>query len=203
MKGGTLVVEAMMSETDVETAIVAHVAREPAVAATSSTGSGGWTTSIVGGGLGADPATVVIQKTRVLPTCQVHSVAFTNHRGVAVEWVIRTWQSPDGSWVVAPVGGGSVGGAPHRNNPWINFAAALGPDGFTAGGRIEGSGSEHAAEVRLLFNDDFTMDDVVQNGIVLFFEPRGLTLPADAEIFDRQGRLLARYKEFDRGPFVM
>ena len=46
------------------------------------------------------------------------------------------------------------------------------------------------------------MEDTVENGIVLFFEPRGLSFPADAEILDKQGRLLASYKEFDRGPFV-
>jgi hypothetical protein len=186
-----------MSETDAEAAIVAHLVTEPGVALATNTGPSGVTSSIVGGGLGADPATVVVQRTRELPTCQMHSVAFTNQQGLAVEWVIRTTQNPDGSWVVAPVGGGSVGGAPRSNKPWVNFAAGFGPDGFTAGGRVEDTGSEDAVQVRLVFKDSFTMDDRVENGIVLFFEARRVRFPADAEILDRQGGLLARDKEFD------
>ena len=96
-----------LAETDVEEAIVATLVREPGVPITSKTGGSGWTASVgSGGGPGADPATIVFQKTRILPTCQMHSVAFTNNRGIPVEEIIRTWQKSDGSWAVAPVGGG-------------------------------------------------------------------------------------------------
>ena len=113
----------VVSETNAEAAIVATLSREPVAVAPGSTGPGGWTSSIVGGGPGADPATIVFHRTRVLPTCQMHAVAFSNHRGLPVEWIVRTWQEPDGTWMVAPVGGGSIGGAPRRSTPWVNFAA--------------------------------------------------------------------------------
>ncbi len=190
-------------ETDAEAAVVATLSRAPVDAAPPrSTGPGGWTSSIAGGGPGADPATIVIQRTRVVPTCQMHAVAFRNHRGLQVEWIVRTWQEPDGAWVVAPVGGGSLGGAPRRSRPWVNFAAGFSPHEFTAGGHVEGDGSEHAVKVRLRFNGDLTMEDVVENGIVLFFEPRCPSFPAQVDIFDGRGGLLASYEEFDQGPFV-
>jgi hypothetical protein len=191
-----------LAETDVELAVVASLVREPGVSTTRRTGASGWTASIVGGGLGADPATIVFQKTRILPTCQMHSVAFTNNRDIPVEWVIRTWQKSDRSWVVAPVGGGGQGHAPLRTKPWVNFSAQFGPDHFAAGGHVEGSGSDQAAKVRMIFGDGFTLEDSVDAGIVLFFEPRGLAFPVDVEILDEQGRLLTRYKDFDQGPLA-
>ena len=190
-----------LAKTDVEEAIVETLVREPGVPITSETGGKGWTASVgSGGGLGADPATIVFQKARILPTCQMHSVAFTNNRGIPVEWVIRTCQKSDRSWVVAPVGGG--GHAPLRTNPWVNFAAQWGPEHFAAGGHVEGSGSEQAVKVRLIFVDGFMPEDSVDAGIVLFFEPRSLAFPADVELLDEHGGLLTKYKEFDRGPFV-
>ena len=177
-------------------------AAPPAEAAT-----GGWRSSIGGGeDWGADPATITFQRTRVLPTCQMHSVAYTlggggPMAGTPMEEVIRTWQQPDGSWVVAPVGGGSSPG-PYRPSPWINFTAGLGPGGFSAGGRVEGIGSDRAHTVRLTFADGLVMEDAVEHGIVLFFEPSGVTFPASVEIVDDSGRSLAAYTEFDGFPFM-
>jgi hypothetical protein len=185
-----------MSETDAEAAIVAHLVDGPADGGTG-TGLGAPTRGIVSGGPHADPTTIVFQRSRQLPSCRMHFVAFTNRQGLAVEWVIRTWQNADGLCVVAPIGGGSAGGAPRRTTPWVNFAAGVGPVGFSAGGRVEGGGSEHAAHVRLIFKDGLTLDDRVENGIVLFFEPRRVGFPADVEILDRRQELLARSSEFD------
>lgn len=190
-----------MAETDVEEAIVATLVIQPAVPITSKTGSG-WTASVgSGGGPGADPASIVFQKTRILPTCRMHSVAFTNDRGIPVQWVIRTWRKSDRSLVVAPVGGGG-GHGPVRTKPWVNFAAQWGPEHFAAGGHVEGSGSEQAVRVRLIFTDGLTLEDSVDAGIVLFFEPRSVVFPANVEILDEHGELFTKYKEFDRGPIV-
>jgi hypothetical protein len=115
--------------------------------------------------------------------------------------VLRTWQESDGSWVIAPVGGGSRGPS-RRTKPWVNFTAGFGAAGFSAGGDVEGMDSEQAHLVRLTFDDGFIMEDTVENGIVLFFEPLGVTFPADAEIFNMYGRRLASYKALDGVPFV-
>ena len=95
-----------MRDTQVEGAVVAHLAREPGVRQRGPLAPRGWTSSVGSGGPGADPSTVVFQRTRPLPTCQLHQVCFTNHVGIPETLVIRTWMEPDGSVVVAPVGGG-------------------------------------------------------------------------------------------------
>jgi hypothetical protein len=191
----------MSLDTGPEAAIVAHLVRRPAATSTSQPRTGGWTSSTACGGPGADPATIVFQRTRMLPSCQMRQVGFFNHRGIPEEWVIRTWQEPDGTWAVAPCGGGSPGPS-RRAKPWINFTAGFGANGFSAGGNIVGTGSEHAHSVRLTFADGNTIDDTVENRIVLFFEPIPVAFPADVEILDENGRRLANYKEFDGFPFV-
>ena len=191
-----------MAETEERKAIVAHLVKEPGVpTGVGRTNPGGWTSSIVvGGGPGADPSTIVFERTRVLPTCHMHCVGFTNHRGRPEVSVIRTWRTAEGSWVVAPVGGGGRGPS-RRPEPWVNFTAGSGPHGFTAGGWIEGTGSEKARSVRLAFADGLVMEDAAENGIVLFFEPRAVTFPADVEILDARGVRLAFHKAFDGFPF--
>jgi hypothetical protein len=54
----------------------------------------------------------------------------------------------------------------------------------------------------MTFADGFVLVDTVDNGIVLFFEPRGMAFPADVEILDAKGSMLASYREFDQVPFV-
>jgi len=192
----------VLAETEELQAIVAHLVKEPGVTTSvSQPGPAGWTSStVVGGGPGADPSTIVFERTRVLPSCHMHSVSFTSHRGLAEVLVIRTWQDPDGSWAIAPIGGGGRGPS-RRSKPWVNFTAGFGPDGFAAGGDVEGTGSEMARTVRLTFADGLVMEDAVENGVVLFFEPVGVSFPADAEILDARGGRLARYKVFDGFPF--
>ena len=188
--------------TEVEEAIVAHLVRQPGVRSASRPGPSGWVASTGGqGGPGADPDSIAFQKTRQLPTCQMHQVAFTNFREIPVELVIRTCLEPDGTWIVSPTGGGSPGPS-RRQEPWVNFTAGFGAEGFSAGGNVEGNGAEQAKLVRMTFADGFVLVDTVDNGIVLFFEPRGMAFPADVEILDAKGSMLASYREFDQVPFV-
>ncbi|MBF6558249.1 MAG: hypothetical protein IVW52_19275 [Acidimicrobiales bacterium] len=41
------------------------------------------------------------------------------------------------------------------------------------------------------------MADSVDSGIVLFFEPRTMAFPAEVEILDAEGSVLAVYRAFD------
>ena len=201
----------MTSDSGGAAAVMAHLVDRRASgtppAPPADAAPGGWRSSTGDGeDWGADPATIVFQRTRMLPTCQMHWVAYTLRaggpmEGTPMEEAIRTWQQPDGSWAVAPVGGGG-GPGPYRPTPWINFTAGFGPGGFSAGGRVEGTGSERAHTVRLVFADGLTMEDVVEHGIVLFFGPGGVTFPASVEIADDSGRSLADYTEFDGFPFM-
>jgi hypothetical protein len=186
-----------MAVTEVEEAIVAHLVRQPGVRSAGRPSPSGWVSHTGGhGGPGADPDSIAFQKTRQLPTCQMHQVAFINFRGIPMELVIRTWQERDGTWIVAPVGGGSPGGS-RRQRPWVNFTAGFGASGFAAGGNVEGLGAEQAKHVRMTFADGFVLADSVDSGIVLFFEPRTMAFPAEVEILDAEGSVLAVYRAFD------
>lgn len=187
-----------MVVTEAEEAIVAHLVKEPGPMRAGGRHSPTGRVSSTGshGGAGADPDSIAFQKTRHFPSCQMHQVAFTNFRGLPMELVIRTWQEADGTWTVAPVGGGSPGGS-RRQRPWVNFTAGLGVSGFVAGGNIEGLGATLAKHVRMTFADGFVSGDSVDSGIVLFFEPRTMAFPAAVEILDAEGEVLASHRVFD------
>lgn len=187
-----------MSLTAAEQAILDHLAAEPGpVTWVSPRSPGGWVASTrSGGGAGADPATVQFRKSRTFAGCQVHEVEFATHDGRSQHMVIRTWQEPDGAWVAAPIGGGA-GRGPYRDRPWVNFAAQWNAHLFAAGGHVIGQGAQAAHLVRLTFADGATIEDVTDNGVVLFFTSPGVTFPARVEILSAAGDVLADYDEFD------
>ncbi len=113
-----------------------------------------------------------------------------------MELVLRTWREPDGTWVVSPVGGGSLGG-PLRQHPWVNFTASFGAFGFVAGGDVEGVGSDQAKVVRMTFADGYVAFDLVDSGIALFFEPGAMSFPAEVEILDADEVVLASHRAFE------
>jgi hypothetical protein len=186
-----------MSLTGAEQAVFDHLAAVPGpVTWVSPPSPGGWVASTrAGGGAGADPATVRFRKIRAFPSCQLHEVEFLTRDGHPQNLLARTWQEPDGTWVAAPIGGGA-GGGPYRSKPWVNFAAQWNAQLFAAGGPVTGQGAEAAHLVRLTFADRTVIEDVVDNGVVLFFASPGVAFPARVEILDTAGDILAEYDEF-------
>jgi hypothetical protein len=187
-----------MSLTGAEQAIFDHLVAEPGpVTWVSPRSPGGWVASTRGGGgAGADPATVRFRKSRTFPGCQLHSVDFVTRDGRPEGMLVRTCQKPDGSWVAAPIGGGG-GGGPYRSRPWVNFAAQWNAHLFAAGGHVIGHGADAAHLVRLTFADGTAIEDVVENGVVLFFASPGVAFPARVEILSAAGDVLAGYDDFD------
>ncbi len=186
-----------MPLTGAEQAVVDHLTADPGpVTWVGPRSPGGWVASTrSGGGMGAEPVTIRFRKSRVFADCQLHEVDFTARSGSREDWLVRTWQEPDGIWVVAPIGGGS-GPGPYRARPWVNFAAQWGADRFTAGGLVIGQGAEAAHTVRLAFADGTTIEDVVEDSIVLFHASPGVAFPARVEILSVSGDVLAEYEEF-------
>lgn len=187
-----------MSWTGAEQAVVDHLTAAPGPVTWASPPSpGGWAASTrSGGGAGADPATIRFRKSRAFPGCQLHEVDFVTRDGRPEEMLVRTWQEPDGSWVTAPIGGGG-GRQPYRSRPWVNFAARWNKHLFAAGGQVTGQGAEAAHLVRLTFAGGTAIDDIMDNGVVLFFTTPGVTFPARVEILDTAGNVLAEYDEFN------
>jgi hypothetical protein len=186
-----------MPLTQAEQAVFDHLTAEPGPVTWAGPPSpGGWQASAQGpGGAGADPATVRFRKSLTFPARQLHLVDFDNREGRPHHAVVLTWQDPGGAWLVAPVGGGS-GLGPYRGRPWVNFSAQWNADMFAAGGHVIGQDAESAHQVRLAFADGTVLDDVVENGVVLFFGEPGVTFPTRVEIRSAAGDLLAQYDEF-------
>jgi len=186
-----------MADDGMRLAVVAHlVQRSEAAEGATQAGRSGWTSSVsYGRGEGADSATIDFVKTKSFSSCQLHSVTFINHRGWTMHDLIKTWQEPDGEWRVHVLGGGA-GPDPHRNSPWVNFCAGFGPLDFSGGGHVVGDGAEQASSVRLTFANDVVLEDTVDNGVVLFFEPRAVVGPADVTVLDGDGTRLVSYREF-------
>ncbi len=78
----------------------------------------------------------------------------------------------------------------------MNFCAGFGSQDFSGGGHVVGDGAEEATSVRLAFANDILIEDTVDNGVVLFFEPRVVVAPADVTVLDEMGATLVSYVEF-------
>jgi len=78
----------------------------------------------------------------------------------------------------------------------VNICAGFGPQDFTGGGHVVGDGAEKAASVRLTFANDIVIEDTIDNGVVLFYEPHNVVMPTDVTIVDDGGNVLATYQEF-------
>jgi len=182
---------------EMRAAVIAHlVERTTATEDGDQAGRRGWTSSIRrADGPGADPATIELVKTKSFPTCQLHEVDYINHKGWSMHVLIKTWQAEDGTWKVHPHGGGA-GPHPRRSHPWVNICAGFGPQDFTGGGHVVGDGAEKAASVRLTFANDIVIEDTIDNGVVLFYEPHNVVMPTDVTIVDDGGNVLATYQEF-------
>lgn len=187
-----------MARTEAQKAVADHLAKKTTVTRREGRPSpSGWTSSTVyAGSQGADTSTIEFVKTKVFPVCELHQVNFANHEGRSMGLLVKTWQNDDGTLTVWPVGGGEGGNRLRRSRPWVNFAAGFGADGFVGGGWVIGDGSEQASSVRLAFANGVTIEDTVDRGVVLFFEPRRVVTPAIVDILDGKGLTLVTYQEF-------
>lgn len=180
-------------------AIADHLASPPAaITRRPRTGRKGWTSVVhLGdrGGEGADRATIEFVKTNMFPSCQLHWVSFVDWAGRSMNLLVRTWRGDDGVWSVSPCGGGA-GDHPRRSRPWVNFVAGFGPDTLVGGGSVVGDGAERAHLVRLTFSNGIVIEDTTEGGVILYFEPRRVVTPAEADILVADGTSLVRYAEF-------
>jgi len=144
----------------------------------------------------ADPSTISFRRTRAFPSCHLHYVTYINPRGWPMVAVLRTRSDGAGSCRVEPMGGGGADG-PTPPRPWLNLAGGFSAHEFAAGGEVVGLGSEAAHRVLFTFANGVTAEDTVEQGIALLCAPDHIVPPARVEISDRDGVVLASYREFE------
>ena len=138
----------------------------------------------------ADPKTVTFRKERAGVKQRIYAVSYSDTIGQVHFDVVGADQQPDGSWSAGGGAGGS-GNGPVRDKPWVNFGSWWGADLFCAGGLVIGAGADQAQFVELSFADQTTVEDTVDDGVVLFLIEHGVELPATANIFNADRTLLA------------
>jgi hypothetical protein len=190
-----------MRSIEAESSVVAYLSSAPgAREVQAGAAPRGWVGYIQhGGGAGAAPSSIRFRRDRAFGPSHMYAVSFSTGDGPPRLMVVRAFQGPDGAWTADPVGGGA-GLGPSRPRPWVNFTARGGRTGsdFAAGGEIIGEGSERARKVLLRFADGTTVEDEVEDGIVLVYIDHPVVCPAQATLLDDEGRALSDYSAFDR-----
>jgi hypothetical protein len=150
-----------------------------------------------GGGLGAKASTVQFLQERRLPDRQIHLVAFENETGQQEQWICYVKVATRGDWQFAGGAGGTNGGEedsmPQRGTPSVNLGAGWRGDLFWAGGRVRTKGLD-VVRVRLISANNIILEDLVQDGLVLFVSDQAVQRPLQAELFDRSGKVVGTHQ---------
>lgn len=159
----------------------------------------------------ADPATLRFLREKQRPGWKLYEITFQELDGEQQRMIFILEQKDDGSW---RTGGGT---SSDMQNQWPNIVVPvrdhpllfLGTQGFTmdhrqylhlAHGDVIDNGF-HVERVRLVNDAGQVLEDIVENGYVFFackLEEQ-VQLPMQAELYDRQGKLVWRQKIPDQG----
>jgi hypothetical protein len=141
------------------------------------------------------PPSVHVLKRRDLPGRQLYAVVFTNQEGLEVFCACELRQQEDGTWSVHGSAGGGLGGGRPSESPRANLGGSPGgqSSGCYFGGLVEVDSAGEVARVDLVSADGVTLDDSVEEGVVLFLGEGPVDLPLSAELYDRAGKLVAAH----------
>jgi hypothetical protein len=159
---------------------------------------GGWSGQSRQGGQDADPTTIRFLKGRAIPGRQVHVVAFVSFmdgRRYNEIWSVEVYQDATGAWDVCAGSGGAGDDDLIRDHPWVILGGGGWPNQFHAGGRVIDNGFG-IVSVRLVTGNGLTMEDTVDDGLVLFVTDQRVEPPIHAELYDRSGALVSRHEVF-------
>lgn len=156
-----------------------------------------------GGGLAAKAATVQFLQERCLPDRQIHLVGFENETGQQEQWICCIKVGTRGAWQFAGGAGGAHAGEeaplPRRGTPSVNLAAGWRGDLFWAGGRVHNKGLD-VVRVRLIAANHVILEDLVQDGLVLFVPDQAVQRPLQAELYDRSGTVVGTHQVLSLEP---
>ncbi len=151
----------------------------------------------IGGGLDAQTGTIRFFQERRLPDRQLHEITFEDQAGQHQHWLCFVVQDPQGGWRM--VGGANYSDDPRhspvRPHPWVNLAGGGWEDYFWAGGLVLNNGLD-IERVRLTSKNGRVLEDLVQDGLVLFISGQKIQVPVQVELYDRTGSLVGTHPCF-------
>ncbi len=149
-----------------------------------------------------DVGTVQFLKARLLPTHQLHLIAFQDTSGQTWRWQSFLTQREDGSWVIQTSGGNLETEQPSvpDDRPYVHLQGGqqIRMDGkgnvayeFRAGGEVLDNGFA-IVRVRLIAPNGHVLEDTVQNGLVLFWSMEHIGLSLQAALYNRADEVVSQ-----------
>ena len=198
-----------MSEQDPKQVIIDYVVRPPGAIVPNDAPPPGidpdkWRPGILhnDGGFGAKPETIRFLQERSIPHHQLHEVIFEDEQGRGNHWFCLVMQHEQGRWQFQTGGGGGISDhhMPERSHPWVNLAGGWGRE-FWAGGRVHDNG--HGVErVRMVAANGSVLEDIVQDGVVMFVTNQHVQVPVQVELYDHSGTIVGTHT-FPRKPLPL
>lgn len=151
-----------------------------------------------GAGKGAKTATIQFLKQRSLPHDQVHAITFEDEAGLKWDFFCSIAQDERGFWHMSRSGCVRQGMMQRtsRTFPWVHLVGGSGESYLWAGGYVTDKATD-AQRVRLITKNGLTLEDSVQDGIVLFQTDQHVEIPAQVEVYTGSGTLSGTQALFD------
>jgi hypothetical protein len=140
--------------------------------------------------------TLQFLKERSIPGRRVYIVVVEDTQGHTMHFTCYVEQDSNGNWQFrGAAGDGIVGSSPGPvfERAWANLGGGGMPYHFYAGGFV--ANHEHnVARVRLNAKNGTTVEDTVEDGMVLFLTDQRVDLPIEAELYTHDGQLIYSHK---------
>ena len=151
-----------------------------------------------GAGKGAKRETIQFLKHLSLPHYQVYALAFEDEAGQKWDYFCSIEQDEQGYWHVM-ASASSVKDSMIRAShsfPWIHLVGGSGENYLWAGGYVTEK-ALNARRVRLITKNGIVLEDIVEDGLVLFQTDQRVEIPAQVEIYTHTGGLIGTQTLFD------
>ncbi len=134
-------------------------------------------------------------KERCITDRQVHFVVFEDQKGHRMHFTCYIVRDAKGHWQFRGAEGDGITGTPGSvvEQAWANLGGGGMPDHFYAGGYVADHGLD-VTHVRLVAKNGTIIEDNVEEGIVLFLTDQLVTLPVEAELYDRNEKLVYKHR---------
>jgi hypothetical protein len=191
--------EEVMANIDYRQVIIDYLS-VPAVTVSDKPMGSGWHAIVSRGGTDARLETIQFGKQRSIPGKIIQFVTFEDMQEMKHDYTCYLIQNTRGMWNFTGGAGGSDSARKIvREHPWANLGGGGWPDEFYAGGYVIDNGLD-IVRVRLVAHNGTVLEDTVQDGIVLFVTDAKVELPLQAELYDREDRLVANHSVFNSKP---
>lgn len=144
----------------------------------------------LGGHVPARPETIHFLKEQIAADTGLLAVAFEDVDGQQYFWTWGVSRQADGGWAVGGGAGGSGQETSTASVPWANLGAWWNDRHFCAGGRVH---DPSVQRLRLVDGAGRTVEDTVDEGIVLLTRAGPFQQPWNVELYAAAGRLVRRH----------